>query len=103
TVKRDLNKYRQIGPHVSAAKRAEKRGVTIHPGTTIQYVVTRGSGSISERAELMQFAKNYDKAYYLENQILPAALRALSVLGVTKDDLLGNAKQTGLGKWGNAT
>ncbi|MCK5334064.1 MAG: hypothetical protein KAJ24_06110, partial [Candidatus Aenigmarchaeota archaeon] len=102
TVKRDLNKYAQIGPHVSAAKRAEKRGVTIHPGTTIQYVVTRGSGSISDRAELMKFAKNYDKNYYLENQILPAALRALSVLGVTKDDLLGNAKQTGLGKWGNA-
>ncbi len=103
TVKRDLNKYAQIGPHVSAARKAEKRGMAIHPGTTIHYVVTRGRGSISDRAELMQYAKNYDKEYYLENQIIPAALRALSVLGVTKDDLLGNAKQTGLGKWGNAT
>ncbi|MFH1127407.1 MAG: DNA-directed DNA polymerase [archaeon] len=99
SVKRELKNYDQIGPHVAASRKAETRGIKILPGQTIQYVITNGSGSISDKAELIQFAKDYDKDYYIKKQILPAAMRALSVFNITEDELMGNGKQTGLARF----
>ncbi len=96
SVKRELKNYEQIGPHVAAAKKAEKKGIKIAPGQTIQYIITSGPGSISDRAYLIQFAKGYDKDYYIKKQVVPAAMRALSVFGITEDELTGSGKQTGL-------
>ncbi|MDY6770174.1 MAG: hypothetical protein SVU88_04340, partial [Candidatus Nanohaloarchaea archaeon] len=70
------------------------------PGDTIAYVVTRGGGSISDRAELLQYADSYDAEYYVENQVVPVALRVLKVLGYTEDQLLGKGKQSGLDRFG---
>ncbi len=95
-VKRDLNDYEQIGPHVAAARKAQQRGIQIIPGQTIKYIITSGRGSISDKAELIQFAKDYDKDYYIKKQILPAAMRALSVFNITEDELMGEGKQTAL-------
>ncbi|VVB59303.1 DNA polymerase [uncultured archaeon] len=97
---RQLKNYVQIGPHVAAVKKAVARGKEILPGETIEYVITKGTGSISDRAELIEYAKNYDPEYYINNQIVPAALRVLHIFGVTEDDLLGKAKQKGLSGWG---
>ncbi len=96
TITRDISSYEQIGPHVAAARKAMARGVVIRPGETIRYVITRGSGSISDRAELIEFAESYDPEYYINNQILPAALRVLSVLNYTKEQILSGTRQTGL-------
>ncbi|MBU4246213.1 MAG: DNA polymerase, partial [Nanoarchaeota archaeon] len=97
---RQLKHYVQRGPHVAAVEKANARGKEIRVGETIEYVITKGSGSISDRAELTEYAKNYDPEYYINNQIVPAALRVLHIFGVTEDDLLGRAKQKGLGSWG---
>ncbi len=97
---RQLKNYVQIGPHVAAVKKAVARGKEILPGETIEYVITKGTGSISDRAELIEYAKNYDPEYYINNQIVPAALRVLHIFGVNEDDLLGRAKQKGLSGWG---
>ncbi len=97
---RQLKHYVQRGPHVAAVEKANARGREIRPGETIEYVITKGTGSISDRAELTEYAKNYDPDYYINNQIVPAALRVLHIFGVTEDDLLGKAKQKGLGGWG---
>ena len=93
-----IKNYQQIGPHVAAAQKAIQRGKKIHPGETIQYVVTKGKSkdTISEKAELLEYAKDYDSEYYINNQIVPAALRALSVFGIIEEDLLGKSKQSGL-------
>lgn len=101
SVKRELSDYEQTGPHVAAAQKAVKKGVKISSGQTIQYVITSRPGSISEKAELIQFAKDYDRDYYIKNQIVPAALRALSVFGITEDELMGNGKQSGLMRFTN--
>ncbi|NOQ38668.1 hypothetical protein GQ472_07340 [archaeon] len=91
-----LSKYVLVGPHVAAAKKAGERGIKIEPGTVVQYIITKGSGSISDRAEMSQFAKDYDPDYYINNQVLPAALRILSAVGVTEDQLLNKGTQKGL-------
>jgi DNA polymerase elongation subunit (family B) len=85
---RPLKEYEQIGPHVSAARKALSRGRPIAQGSMISYVITKGSGSISERAEPAEDAENYDPEYYINNQVVPAAMRVLAALGYTEDELL---------------
>ncbi|MFB6292258.1 MAG: DNA-directed DNA polymerase [Candidatus Nanohaloarchaea archaeon] len=92
--------YESTAPHVEAAKKAMERGDDISPGTTIDYVITRGSGNISSRAELAKYAEDYDPDYYVDNQIVPAAIRVLKVFGYTEDQLKGKGKQSGLGRFG---
>ena len=100
-ITRELSEYEQIGPHVKAAMKAKKRGFVIPVGTVIGFVITKGSGSISDRAELVQFIKQkeYDKEYYIKHQILPAAMRILKALGYTEDQILTGKVQKSLDKF----
>jgi DNA polymerase I/DNA polymerase-2 len=87
-VTRPLSQYEQIGPHVVAAQKAIQRGRPVGEGSTILYIITKGTGSISERAEPAEDAKNYDPDYYIHHQVIPPALRILTKFGITEDDLL---------------
>ena len=91
--------YGSKAPHVEAVKKAEGRGMNFEPETTIKYVITRGGGGISDRAELSKFAEDYDPDYYIDNQVVPAATRVLKVFGYTEDQLKGKGKQSGLGRF----
>lgn len=90
-----LEEYKQISPHVVAAKKLKERGRNIGAGMIVMYVITKGSASISQRAEPIEFANtdDIDIDYYINNQIIPAALRVLQVLGVNEEKLKG---KTGL-------
>ncbi len=96
-----LNEYEQVGPHVSAARKMKESGNPVGPGSIIMFVIREGSGSISERAEPFEVmsAEKIDINYYINNQIIPAAMRVLSALGVSEDELKGEGKQTGLKKF----
>ena len=93
-------KYDSTAPHVEAAKKAMDRGDDISPGETISYVVTRGGGSISERAEIVKYAESYDSEYYIDNQVLPVVLRVLKVFGYSEGQLKGKGRQSGLSRFG---
>ncbi len=94
---RKIKDYSSIGPHVAAAKKAEKQGYEFEPGQMIKYVVTKGGGSISERSYLLEEVKkkdmDYDSEYYINNQLLPAVERIFSALGVSKDELKGKIQK----------
>jgi DNA polymerase I len=100
-ITRKLTQYQQIGPHVKAAQRLHKAGYKIMPGTMVEYIVTEGSGSISDRAVPVQLLENkrYDIDYYIDNQILPATMKILGELGVKAEDLKHGGKQAALEKW----
>ncbi len=100
TLTKPPEEYDTTAPHVEAAIKARERGKTIEPETTIDYVITRGAGGISSRAELTEFAESYDADYYIDNQVLPAAIRVLKVFGYTEGQLKGKGKQSGLGRFG---
>jgi DNA polymerase elongation subunit (family B) len=87
-ITKPLDQYEQIGPHVAAARKYIEHGQTVKEGSVIGYIVTRGDGSISSRAEPFEYAENYDPAYYINNQILPAAMRILYGLGFSEEDVL---------------
>jgi DNA polymerase elongation subunit (family B) len=84
---RPLSEYEQIGPHVAAARKMEKAGIAVGEGTNIAYVITKGEGSISDRAEPAEAAHDYDPEYYVNNQVIPAALRVLSIFGYDEESI----------------
>jgi DNA polymerase I/DNA polymerase-2 len=94
-VTRPLSKYEQISPHVVAARKARERGRVIKEGSTISFVITKGPGSISNRAEPAEDAENYDPDYYIHHQVIPAALRILSGLGYTEEDFSNGGNSGG--------
>ncbi|MFH1393370.1 MAG: DNA-directed DNA polymerase [Candidatus Micrarchaeota archaeon] len=93
---KDISKYEIVSPELSAAKKMLKRGLLIEQGSIISYVITQGGGSISERAEPADSAKNYDADYYLNNQLLPAVMKILKELGYDEYGLKIGGKQKSL-------
>ncbi len=100
-VVRKVSSYEQQAPHVKAAKKLIEAGQKIGPGSVLEYVVVKGSGSISDRSIPVQLLgkKEYDADYYINNQILPAVMKILRELGVKEEDLKFDGEQSGLGKW----
>ena len=88
-ITKKLSDYKQIGPHVVAAQKLEKKGMKINKGTIIQYVVVKGKGAISQRAVPFEDSENYtyDVDYYINHQILPAVSRIMKSLGYSKEQL----------------
>ncbi|MBN2043021.1 MAG: ribonuclease H-like domain-containing protein [Candidatus Aenigmarchaeota archaeon] len=85
-ITRPLEQYDQIGPHVTAARKYVEHGHVVTPGSVIGYIITKGLGSISSRAEPVEYAKNYDPEYYVNHQIIPAAMRILNAVGLSEED-----------------
>lgn len=90
--------YKQIAPHVVAADKLRLNGTKVTSGSIIAYIITKGKGSISQRAEPIEFIgdKPYDPEYYIENQVLPATLRILEAIGYSKEQIMNNEKQMSL-------
>ncbi|TRZ54188.1 hypothetical protein D4Q76_02930 [archaeon] len=95
-----LHEYKQIGPHVAVARKIMERGRPIGAGMVVIYAITKGKGSISERAEPIEDVKieQVDEEYYISNQVVPAALRILQVLRVTEKQLVGDGLKKFAGK-----
>jgi DNA polymerase I/DNA polymerase-2 len=100
-ITRPLSQYEQIGPHVKAAQKSRSRGKPIGEGSVIGFVIVKGGGSISDRAEPVEDVKpnQYDPDYYIEHQILPASMRVLKALGYTEQQVLSGKVQASLGEW----
>lgn len=90
--------YKQIAPHVIAAEKLRLHGQKVTSGSIIGYVITKGRGPISKRAEPIEFIgnKEYDSEYYIQNQVLPATLRILEAIGYSEEQIMNNEKQTSL-------
>ncbi len=101
TMKKNIDNYESIGPHVTAARRLEEEGYNVKGGTVIGYIIQEGRGSISDRSIPIELFKDkkYDADYYIDNQVIPAVMRVLKELGVRKNDLKYAGKQSELGEW----
>jgi DNA polymerase elongation subunit (family B) len=100
-LKKDLTDYAARGPHVAAAERMKNKGMNIGAGMLIKYVVTKGKGSISNRAKLPEeiTTDDIDSEYYINNQVIPAIEQIFKVIGYSKDDLLESKDQKKLDKF----
>ena len=92
----NLERYKNIGPHVAVAKLMRERGVNIREGSVINFIISSGKGLIRDRAKIPKEAKDYDKEYYVNNQIIPCVEKIFEIKGYTKQDLLSK-EQSKLG------
>lgn len=100
-ITKNLSSYKQIGPHVMAAKILEEHGLDVRSGTIVRYIIKKGKGPISHRAIPYEYSEgiDYDANYYINNQILPAVSRIMESLGYTEERLIeysNNERQVSL-------
>jgi len=115
---KDLAKYEIKSPELAAAIKANRRGrgEKFAQGSIVRYVITRSAtsegdmetktsgatksksakNSVSDKAEIVEYAKDYDADYYINHQIIPTVLKILKELGVKEEDLKMEGKQQGL-------
>ncbi len=90
TLSKRIEEYEAEAPHVTAAKRMRAAGYYVSVGDKIGYVIVRGAGRVSQRAYpyfMVKNVKDIDVDYYIDHQIIPAALRILAYFGVTDKQL----------------
>ncbi|MFA5412436.1 MAG: DNA-directed DNA polymerase [Candidatus Micrarchaeia archaeon] len=96
-LKKDPSNYDILSPELLAVQKAIKRGKPIERGSIIGYVITKKGKSISDRAELLEFAPDYDPDYYINHQVLPSVLKILKELGADEYELTHGGRQKGMG------
>ena len=84
-----VDEYVVRAPHAEVAKKLLREGWDLGPGDQVAYVIVKGPGKLYEKAEpYSRVSPNQiDVEYYADNQIRPAAMRILSVLGVKEKQL----------------
>ncbi len=90
TLSKSIDEYEHEAPHVVAARRAITAGHKVSSGDKIGYVIVKGTGRISQRAYpyfMVRDTSKIDVDYYIDKQIIPAALRILGYFGVTEKQL----------------
>ncbi|MEM0149390.1 MAG: DNA-directed DNA polymerase [Candidatus Micrarchaeaceae archaeon] len=95
-LRKSIDSYDAKSPELAAAQKAIHSGLKEREEvehTVISYVITKHGSSISEKAELAEFAKDYDADYYINHQIIPATMRILKELNVSEEELAGLGKQ----------
>jgi len=92
---KELEEYKATAPHIEIAKKLKKEGHEVRSGMVISFIITKGSGSISQRAKPIDEVtiNDYDIDYYINNQIIAVALRVLSVFGYSEKDFSDNLKR----------
>ncbi len=88
TLDKELGEYKSRPPHLHAALILKQRGYRVGRGVTIGYVIVKGGEKVSNRAMPYIFvnAREIDVDYYINHQIIPAAVRIGQVVGVRESD-----------------
>ena len=90
-LEKSINEYKALMPHVVAAKKLIEAGYKVGKGDMIGYVIVKGGSKIALRAQpytLVKDIREIDVDYYIEHQVIPAALRILEVFGVKPDQII---------------
>ena len=101
-LKKPLNEYKAISPHVIAAQKMVEREIPIDMGSLIEYYIAETAEKkklIREKVKLVDETGEYNIEYYLKNQILPAVENILQVFNVDIKTILDGKKQTTLGEF----
>jgi DNA polymerase I/DNA polymerase-2 len=103
-LKKPLESYAAITPHVVIARKMLKQGMPVDPGTIIQFIIVEGKGKkslVRDRARLLGEVKKgqYDTSYYIERQILPAIENIFDIFNIERKEIIEGKKQKKLGEF----
>lgn len=97
TLTKKITDYAVDAPHVVAARKLLSMGIAVDINDKIGYIITKGIGSISKRAEPYIAVKDISEVdidYYIERQVIPAAMRVLGYFGITEQRLRGSGQRS---------
>jgi len=96
-LKKPIEDYKSISPHVTIAKRMKSEGMPVNLGMLIKYYIAEIEGKkralVRERAKMPDEPGEYDIDYYLKNQILPAVENIFEVFDVDVNGLVEGREQ----------
>ncbi|MEK6842253.1 MAG: DNA-directed DNA polymerase [Nanoarchaeota archaeon] len=103
-LKKSLEDYKAISPHVIAARKMIESGIPVDEGNLIEYYIAETKEKkklIREGVKLPDEKGEYDIEYYLGHQILPAVENIFQVFGIEIENLIDEQKknQNRLSKW----
>lgn len=89
-LRKKIDDYDSKSPELGAAKKAVDMGLkkkSDMESAVISYVIGKSGNTISDKAVLLEFAKDYDVDYYVNHQVMPAVMRILKELNFEEDEL----------------
>jgi DNA polymerase I/DNA polymerase-2 len=109
-LKKPIEEYKSISPHVTIAKRMKELEMPIDIGMLIEYYISepenhqktktgKTKALVRERAKLPLEKGEYDIEYYLNHQILPAVENIFEVFNININEIIQGKKQMRLGEF----
>jgi len=101
-LKKPIEDYKSITPHVVAAQKMKERGLPFEPFTRIEYYIAEKntkSKLVRDRVKLSDEKGEYDLDYYLKKQVIPSVENIFEVFKIEVKDLIEGKKQENLKKW----
>ncbi len=99
TLSKSLDEYEVDAPHVRAARIMASSGWKVGKGSKVGYIVVKGGGKVSEKVLpwfMVKDTADVDTEYYIERQIIPAALRILEYFGIKGEHFRTGRRQPSL-------
>ena len=89
TLTKPVKEYEARSAHVEVAKKLMREGWDLAVGDKVGFVITNKLGKLFEKAQPYSSStlNDVDVEYYVNSQIVPAAMRVLSMFGVTDAQL----------------
>jgi DNA polymerase elongation subunit (family B) len=95
-LKKPLDEYKSVSPHVVAARKMQEQEIPISQGNIVSYYLAETEGKkklVRDKVKLPEEEGKYEIEYYLEKQILPAVENIFQVFGVDVKEMIGDGKQ----------
>ena len=101
-LKKPIESYKSLTPHVVAAKKMQEKKIPFDLFTRIEYYVAETKSKsklVRDRIKLKDEDGKYDVDYYLERQIVPAVENIFQVFNINVKEILEGKKQMTLGEF----
>ena len=101
-LKKPLDEYKAITPHVIAARKIKEKNLPVDIGMLIEYFIaeTREKKTlVRDKVKLPNEKGEYNIKYYLERQILPAVENIFQVFNINLKEVIEGKKQMKLGEF----
>ncbi len=97
-LKKPIEEYKSISPHVTIAKKMRENGIPARPGTLIEYYIAETNSEaknslVRDKAKLPNEKGEYNIKYYLEHQIIPAVENIFEIFSVNTKEACDGKKQ----------
>lgn len=96
-LKKSIEEYKAISPHVTIARKMKEQELPVNIGMLIKYYISETKEKkalVRDRAKMPEESGRYDIEYYLKNQILPAIENIFEIFNIDLKQILDGKKQT---------